>query len=102
MWATSRVRYWNTLHMAQCLGTTRQGRPCRNPAGPDGFCHLHGGSSRSFPGMRRDVRAAPSPSPLRPRGGAPRPRDPSSRSRGWWWRLRWTITSWMERFVLRR
>ncbi|MEV5615385.1 MULTISPECIES: DUF5763 domain-containing protein [Streptomyces] len=32
--------------MRRCSGITRQGRPCGNPAGRNGYCHLHGGAQR--------------------------------------------------------
>ncbi|MFB6908493.1 DUF5763 domain-containing protein [Streptomyces bacillaris] len=35
--------------MRRCSGITRQGRPCGNPAGRNGYCHSHGGAQRRRP-----------------------------------------------------
>ncbi|MFC8728189.1 DUF5763 domain-containing protein [Streptomyces bacillaris] len=35
--------------MRRCSGITRQGRPCGDPAGRNGYCHLHGGAQRRRP-----------------------------------------------------
>lgn len=80
----------HTPRMGRCAGVTRRGQACRNRAGRNGFCHMHGGGHR---GRTPRLRA---PSPRRAHSHP----QPSSarrpRRRSWLWRLWWFLVSWFE------